>query len=197
MTDTRTSEGVDAYARDLTRWRTEFEALRPLLLELELEESIKWRKPCYSAAGSNIAIFQPFKDMCALMFFQGALLADEPGLLREQGANSQSALRLEFRSVDDVRAAAPHLAGYVREAIENARLGVRVEKKRTEDYDVPQELLMRFDDDPRFREAFESLTPGRQRGYLLHFADAKKPETRMARIDRYAPRIFDGLGMHD
>lgn len=188
---------VDTYAAGLDRWRAEFDALRALLLATGLDEEIKWRKPCYSSDGSNIVIFQPFKGQCALLFFQGALLSDNAGLLREQGANSQSSLRLEFRSLDDVRTVKPHLAGYVEEAVANARDGVQVERRSTAEYPMPEELLMRFDEDARFREAFESLTPGRQRGYLLHFSDAKQSATRFARIDRAAPRIFDGLGMHD
>ncbi len=188
---------VDTWRDQLERWRDEFDALRPMLLELGLVEQYKWRKPCYGTGESNVVIFQPFKAMCALLFFQGALLDDEPGLLREQGANSQSSRRLEFRSLDDVAVAAPHLEAYVRQAVANAEAGVTVDTKQTADYPVPDELRMRFDEDSRFREAFEALTPGRQRGWLLHFSSAKKPETRIARIDRAGPRIFDGLGMHD
>jgi uncharacterized protein YdeI (YjbR/CyaY-like superfamily) len=197
MATPRTHPDVDTYAAELTRWRDEFDALREQLLELELDEEFKWRKPCYSSGGANIVIFQPFKECCALMFFKGVLLDDPDGLLREQGANSQSALRLEYRSLDDVRATADALPRLVAQAVENERNGLQVSRKETIEYDVPHELLMRFDEDPRFREAFEQLTPGRQRGYLLHFSDAKRPETRLARIDRFAPRIFEGLGMHD
>ncbi len=192
-----TPSTVDEYAEQLTTWRAEFEALRTQLLDTGLDESIKWRKPCYGSGGANVVIFQPFRDLCALMFFQGALLDDPAGLLREQGEHSQSALRLEFRSLDDVRAVQEVLPAYVAQAIENERAGRRVERRTTAEYDVPEELLMRFDEDPHFHDAFQKLTPGRQRGYLLHFADAKKPATRMARIERLVPRILDGLGMHD
>lgn len=192
-----TTSDVNTYAAELTEWREEFAALRAMLLELELVEEFKWRKPCYTHDGANIVIFQPFKQLCALMFFKGALLEDRAGLLREQGSNTQSALRLEFRSLEDVRAVEPHLADYVRQAVANERDGLTVQRKETAEYDVPDELLERFDEDPRFREAFEALTPGRQRGYLLHFGGARKSETRAARIERYADRILDGLGMHD
>ena len=197
MATFQTNPDVDAYAEHLERWRAEFDELRTLLLRTGLVEQFKWRKPCYSSDGTNIVIFQPFKELCALMFFQGALLTDTAGLLREQGANSQSALRLEFRSPTDVHAAAPHLAGYVAEAVRHAKEGSQVERRSTAEYPMPDELLLRFEEDARFREAFESLTPGRQRGYLLHFAGAKQSATRLARIDRCTPRIFDGLGMHD
>lgn len=188
---------VDAYAAGLEAWRPEFDALRALLLAAGLEETVKWRKPCYVGGGANIAIFQPFQECCALMFFQGMLLSDPASLLRAQGEHSQSALRLEFRSLDDVRAVEPHLAAYVAEAVANAQAGAKVERRSTAEYPMPDELLLRFEDDSRFREAFEVLTPGRQRGYLLHFAGAKQSATRLARIDRATPRIFDGLGMHD
>ena len=198
MGTTRANTDIDEYAAGLRRWGDEFAELRPQLLAIEeLSEELKWRKPCYVAGDSNIVIFQPFKDLCALLFFQGALLDDPAGLLQEQGPNSRSSLRMEFRSVDDVRAVTAHLPAYVRQAIDHARAGLRVPKRATSDLDMPEELLAAFDEDPRFREAFEALTPGRQRGYVLHFGGAKRPETRAARIERLAPRIFDGLGMHD
>jgi uncharacterized protein YdeI (YjbR/CyaY-like superfamily) len=190
-------ELVDDYALTLDRWRPEFEALRPQLNATELVEEFKWRKPCYTCDGSNIVIFQPFKAMCALLFVAGRLLDDPEGLLREQGRHTQRSLRLEFRSMDDVRAVEPHLAGFVQQAIANERAGLTIPRKDTSEYDMPEELLMRFEEDPHFFEAFDALTPGRQRGYLLHFGDARKPETRIARIDRCTPRILDGLGMHD
>lgn len=188
---------ADAYAERLERWRPEFDALRELVLATGLDEAFKWRKPCYTSEGANILIFQPFRDCCALMFFQGALLADPAGLLREQGANSQSALRLEFRSLDDVRAVEPHLPGLVSEAVANARADVKAPRRTTAEYPMPEELLTRFAEDDHFRAAFEALTPGRQRGYLLHFSGAKQSATRAARIERCEPRILDGLGMHD
>jgi uncharacterized protein YdeI (YjbR/CyaY-like superfamily) len=191
------NQQVDQYAVRLRAWGEEFAALRELLLGTELVEEFKWRKPCYTADGKNIVIFQPFKELAALMFFQGALLTDPHKELREQGENSQSALRLEFRSLADVRHAETFLGDYVQEAIQNARANRTVARKTTAEYPYPEELLRRFDESPRFREAFEALTPGRQRGYLLHFAAAKQSATRTARIERYEDRIFDGLGLQD
>jgi uncharacterized protein YdeI (YjbR/CyaY-like superfamily) len=193
----RRNQLVDDYAAKLTTWRDEFAALRALLLETELLEERKWRKPCYTTGGKNIVIFQPFKELAALLFFQGVLLTDPHHVLREQGEHSQSALRLEFRSLADVRQAETFLGDYVEEAIENARAGRIARRKATAEYPYPEELLVRFGESPRFREAFEALTPGRQRGYLLHFAAAKRSATRAARIERYEDRIFDGLGLHD
>lgn len=193
----RTSPEVDAYVAELEHWREELVELRSLLLESGLDEQLKWRKPCYVSDGKNIVIFQPFKEFAALMFFQGALLDDPHDVLREQGEHTQSARRLEFRSMADVEQARTYLAEYVAQAVEHARAGREVRRRSTAEYPWPEELLTRFDEDPRFREAFEALTPGRQRGYLLHFAGAKQSATRTARIERYADRIFDGLGMHD
>ena len=191
------NQQVSDYAAELGTWRDEFSALRRMLLEAGLVEEWKWRKPCYTANGKNIVIFQSFKQFAALLFFQGALLTDPHDVLRKQGENSQSALRLEFRSLADVRRAEAFLGDYVREAVENARAGRTAPRKVTAEYLCPEELSLRFDEDPRFREAFEALTPGRRRGYLLYFAGAKRSATRAARIERYEDRIFDGLGMHD
>lgn len=151
MPESNAAAAVDAYATRLEHWRAEFDASRPLLLATGLEESIKWRKPCYSGGGANIVIFQPFREMRALMFFPGVLLRDPAGLLRSQGANSQSALRLEFRSPEDVRAIEPHLASLVAEAVANAQAGVQVERRSTAENPMPEELLLRFDEDARFR----------------------------------------------
>ena len=189
---------VDAFAATLSMWREEFLALRAMLSDTELTEALKWRKPCWTHAGANIVIFQPFQDLCALLFFKGALLADPYGLLREQGENTRSALRLEFRSLDDVRTAAEALPELVADAIRVQAAGLAVERApepSAEDY--PDELHAAFEASPGFRDAFERLTPGRRRGYLLHFGAAKRSATRTQRIERMQDRIMDGLGMHD
>ena len=194
MSDSR----VDEYAARLDRWRDVFAALRPILLDTELTEAFKWRKPCYTHAGRNIVIFQPFNDLCALMFFKGALLTDPKGLLREQGENSRSSLRLEFRSVADVRSTESALRDLVADAIRVERAGLRMEKPAPPTHrDYPAELVALMAADPAFRDAFERLTPGRQRGYLLHFNAAKHSATRAARIERVQDRIMEGFGIHD
>jgi uncharacterized protein YdeI (YjbR/CyaY-like superfamily) len=194
MSDSR----VDEYAARLDRWRDEFAALRTILSGTELTEEFKWYKPCYTHAGKNIVIFQPFKDLCALMFFKGALLNDPKALLREQGEKSRSSLRLEFRSVADVTGTKSALRDLVADAIRVEKAGLRVKEPapaRTRDY--PRELAALMEADPAFRDAFERLTPGRQRGYLLHFNGAKQSATRAARIERVRDRIMEGFGMHD
>lgn len=189
---------VDEYAARLERWRDEFAALRTVLLDTELTEAFKWHKPCYTHAGKNIVIFQPMNDVCALMFFKGALLHDPQALLREQGEHSRSSLRLEICSVADVTSMESALRDLVAEAIRVEQAGLRVEDPAPPTHrDYPNELLALMDADPGFRDAFERLTPGRQRGYLLHFNGAKQSATRSARIERVRDRVMEGFGLHD
>jgi uncharacterized protein YdeI (YjbR/CyaY-like superfamily) len=194
MSDSR----VDEYAACLQRWRDEFVALRTILSDTELTEAFKWHKPCYTHAGKNVAIFQPFNDLCALMFFKGALLNDANALLREQGENSRSSLRLEFRSVAEVMSMESAVRDLVADAIRVEQAGLRVHKPTPPTgRDYPRELSALMDADPAFRDAFERLTPGRRRGYLLHFNGAKQSATRAARIERVQDRIMEGFGLHD
>ena len=194
MSDSR----VDEYAAGLGRWGDELATLRAILADTELTEEFKWRKPCYTHAGKNIVIFQPFNDLCALMFFKGALLNDPQALLREQGENSRSSLRLEFRSAADVLRMESALRNLVADAIRVEQAGLRVERPAPPTHrDYPDELVALMDADPVFRDAFERLTPGRQRGYLLHFSGAKQSATRAARIERVRDRIMEGFGIHD
>jgi uncharacterized protein YdeI (YjbR/CyaY-like superfamily) len=189
---------VDEYAACLERWRDEFAALRTILSDTELTEAFKWHKPCYTHAGKNIVIFQPFNDLCALMFFNGMLLNDPKALLREQGENSRSSLRLEFRSVADVTSTKSALRDLVADAIHVQQSGLFVKKPAPPTRrDYPGELVALMEADPAFRDAFERLTPGRQRGYLLHFNGAKQSATRAARVERVRDRIMEGFGMHD
>jgi uncharacterized protein YdeI (YjbR/CyaY-like superfamily) len=198
MTHTPKNPKVAKYINGMRAWRAEFEALRPTLLRAGLDEEFKWYKPCYTYRGSNVVIFQPFRELCALLFFKGALLQDPDGALKEQGENTRSALRLEFRSVADVTAAKKTIAALVQDAIRVEQAGLSVPKRAaTDDGPYPDELDMLLDTDSALRDAWERLTPGRRRGWLLHFNAAKQSKTRVARIDRATPRILEGFGMHD
>jgi uncharacterized protein YdeI (YjbR/CyaY-like superfamily) len=198
MSEMQKDPRVDAYVEALRSWRAEFESLRPLLLAAGLEEQFKWRKPCYAYEGSNVVIFQPFKALCALLFFKGALLDDPGGALREQGENTRSALRLEFRSVADVKAAKRTIAALAKDAIRVEQDGLSVPKRAaTDDGPYPEELHMLLEEDEALHDAWERLTPGRRRGWLLHFNGAKQSKTRVARIERATPLILEGFGMHD
>jgi uncharacterized protein YdeI (YjbR/CyaY-like superfamily) len=198
MTGTPKNPQVAKYIAGMRAWRAELEAVRPVLLGAGLDEELKWYKPCYSHGGSNVVIFQPFKELCALLFFKGALLEDPDGALTQQGQNTRSALRLEFRSVADVTSATKTIQALVQDAIRVQEAGLSVPQRAATDAGpYPEELEMLLDADAALRGAWERLTPGRRRGWLLHFNAAKQSKTRLARVERAIPRILEGLGMHD
>lgn len=188
---------VGAFIGRSTRWRSAMEALREILLECDLVETVKWGKPCYTAHGGNIAIMQPFEAHLSLMFFKGALLSDPEGILRSQGENTQAALRIEFTSVEQVRGLESVLRSYVDEAIAVEKAGTDVPKKDVQAYPVPAEFEDRLRTDSTYREAFEALTPGRQKSWLLHFSGAKRAATRERRVEQGRARIMDGKGFHE
>jgi uncharacterized protein YdeI (YjbR/CyaY-like superfamily) len=175
------------------RWKPEIAEARRVLAGLGMTEGRKWGKPTYTVDGKNIVILQGFKEYFALGFFQGALLEDSEKVLVQLG-RTQAARVMKFTSAKDITAKAAMIKAYLREAIAIANSGRRATKKTTSDVPVPEELSERFRCDPRFKRAFEALTPGRQRSYLYHFAAAKQSATRRARIDRATPAIFDGRG---
>ena len=175
------------------RWEAEIEAMRRVLAGIAMQEECKWGKPTYTVDGKNIVILQGFKEYFALGFFQGALLKDPRKLLVQLG-QVQAGRVMKFTSAKDITAKAATIKAYVREAIAVEKAGLRVEPKKTSDYPVPDELTERFRRDARFKRAFEALTPGRQRSYLYHFAAAKQSATRVARIEKAMPAIFEGRG---
>jgi uncharacterized protein YdeI (YjbR/CyaY-like superfamily) len=175
------------------RWRPEIEALRAILADLPLTEERKWGKPCFTWDGKNIVILQGFKDYFALGFFQGALLRDPRKLLVQLG-QTQAGRVMKFASAKEIAAKASTIKTYVREAIAAEKAGLRVQKKKTSDFPVPEELKEMFRKEPQLEKAFAALTPGRQRSYLYHFAGAKQPATRTARIEKAMPAIFAGRG---
>jgi len=174
------------------RWRAEIAELRRILAGFDLSEECKWGKPCYTTAGHNVVIIQGFKEYCALGFFQGALLKDPKKLLVQLG-QVQAARVMKFTSAGEIAAKATTIKAYVREAVAAAKAGRKVETK-ARDLPVPEELADKFRRDARFKRAFEALTPGRQRGYLFHFSAAKQSATRVARIEKAMPAIFEGRG---
>jgi len=175
------------------RWEPEVAAMRRVLAGLGMKEECKWGKPTYTVDGRNIVILQGFKEYFGLGFFQGALLTDSKKVLVQPG-QVQAGRVMKFRSAKEISAKAATIKAYVREAIAIEKAGLRVKPRTTSDFPVPEELRRRFKTDPRFKHAFEALTPGRQRGYLYHFAAAKQSATRDARIERAMPAIFEGRG---
>lgn len=186
---------VDAFVARAEAWRPEIEKLRTILLSLGLDEDLKWGKPCFVTEGKNVAIIQPFKAHCSLLFFKGALLKDTHGLLRSQGANTQSAMRLEFTSQGQITK--PAVSSYVKQAIAVARAGLEVDLGARRELELPVELTRVLKKDRRLAQAFDALTPGRRRAYVLHFTGAKQTQTRSARIEKCIPKILAGLGMND
>jgi uncharacterized protein YdeI (YjbR/CyaY-like superfamily) len=186
---------VDAYIGRSKKRPEEMTALRPILLGCGLTEDIKWGKPCYSHDGKNIVIIQEMNDFLSLMFFKGALLSDPAGILKEQGPNSRSALRIEFTSAEDVARLADAVEAYIDEAIGVAEAGLDVEP--APELVLVEELQNRLDNDLALKAAFEALTPGRQREYNLYFSSAKQTTTRTARVEKYARKILDGKGFRD
>ena len=175
------------------RWKAEIAAMQKVLDGLGMTEECKWGKPTYTVDGKNVVILQGFKEYFALGFFQGALLKDPENVLVQLG-QVQAARVMKFTSTKEITGNAATIKAYVREAIAVEKAGLRVKPKKTSDFPVPAELTERFKRDPRFKRAFEALTPGRQRSYLYHFAAAKQSATRTARIEKAMPAIFEGKG---
>lgn len=178
------------------RWEAEIAEMQRILAGFGITEECKWGKPTYTVDGKNVVILQGFKEYFALGFFQGALLKDPKKVLVQLG-QVQAARVMKFTSVKEITAKAATIKAYVREAIAVEKAGLRVERKQTSDFPVPEELTARFRTDPAFKRAFEALTPGRQRGYLYHFAGAKQSTTRAARIEKAMPAIFEGRGFQE
>lgn len=189
------SPEVDAFVDRAKNWQAEIQTLRSILLACGLDEELKWGKPCFMFNGKNVTIIQPFKDHCSLMFFKGALLEDSHGLLRSQGNNTQSAMRLEFTGKDQIRKAV--VKTYVKEAIAVEQAGLKVDFKAKRELKLPEELTRTLNKNSDLAKAFHTLTPGRRRGYVLHFTGAKQPETRIARIERCIPKILAGKGINE
>ncbi len=188
---------VDEYFENAQSWQKEYEQLRRIVLDCTLTEDFKWRQPCYTFNGKNIAIIGGFKEYCALMFFKGVLLKDTHNILKAPGENSQSSRQIRFTNFQEILEMETTLRAYIFEAIEVEKAGLKVNLKKTSAYTVPKELKNKLAEDLAFKKAFEALTPGRQKGYLLYFSAAKQSKTREARIENYEARILDGKGFHD
>ena len=188
---------VDAFLKRQDTWRAEFEKLRGLLLDSGLTEELKWGQPCYALDGKNVALIHGFKEYCAILFHKGALMKDPEGILIQQTKNVQSARQIRFTSVQHVTKLAKTVKAYVREAIAIERAGLKVQFKKTEDIELPEELESKLAANARLKAAFASLTPGRQRAYIFHFSQPKLSTTRAARVEKHIPRILKGLGWDD
>lgn len=179
------------------KWKREFEKLRQIILDCGLNEDYKWMHPCYTINGKNVVLIHGFKEYCALLFHKGALLQDPHHILVQQSENTQAARQIRFTNVQVIIQMEDVLKEYIQNAIEVEKSGLKIEFKDTSEYTVPEELQQKFDEMPALKEAFESLTPGRQKAYLLYFSKAKQSKTRMNRIEKYMQKILDGKGLND
>jgi uncharacterized protein YdeI (YjbR/CyaY-like superfamily) len=178
-------------------WAAELVALRGLVLEAGLTEECKWGVPCYTINGGNVVIIHSFKEYCALLFFKGALLKDAKSLLIQQTENVQAGRQLRFTDVRDIVKLKTTIKAYLQEAIAVEKAGLKVAMKPTAEFAMPEEFQAKLDESLALKTAFEALTPGRQRAYLLHFAAAKQAKTREARIEKCTPQILSGKGLLD
>lgn len=188
---------VDFYFDKADNWKKEVLQLRKIILACGLAETLKWGCPCYTFENNNIVLIHVFKEYCALLFFKGALLNDADKILIQQTKNVQAARQVRFTSVKKINGLEKILKAYIFEAIEIEKAGLKVELKETEAFHMPEEFKLKLKENKALKTAFENLTPGRQRGYLLYFSAAKQAKTRETRIEKYLPEILNGKGLND
>ena len=188
---------VDFYFNKPTKWQKEIEKLRDIALDCGLNEELKWGCPCYSYKGDNIVLIHMFKDYCAYLFFKGVLLQDTKGILIQQTKNVQVARQIRFTGLAEIVKMKTTLKAYIFEAIEVEKAGLKVELKKTAEFTMPDEFKKKLAKDATLKTAFNALTPGRQRGYLLYFSSAKQAKTREDRIEKNIPKILKGKGLDD
>jgi uncharacterized protein YdeI (YjbR/CyaY-like superfamily) len=188
---------VEFFFSKAKKWREEFEKLRTIVLDCPLTEELKWGKPCYAFQENNIVLIHGFKEYCALLFMKGALLKDARGILIQQTENVQAARQIRFTNVREIVGMEPILKAYIREAIEVEKAGLEVNYKKTSEFTIPEEFQRKLDENRALKTAFAALTPGRQRGYILHFSAPKQSKTRESRIEKCRRQILNGKGLND
>jgi uncharacterized protein YdeI (YjbR/CyaY-like superfamily) len=194
---TKPNPKVDFFFTKAEAWQKELKKLRSIVLDSQLTEELKWGVPCYTLEKDNIVLIHAFKEYCAYLFFKGALLKDTHGILIQQTKNVQSARQIRFTSVREITELEPVLKAYIRQAIDVEKSGLKVDFKKTAEYKIPKEFQEKLIENPALKDAFEALTPGRQRAYLLYFSAPKLAKTREARVEKYIDVILDGLGLND
>jgi uncharacterized protein YdeI (YjbR/CyaY-like superfamily) len=197
MTNSRTNPRVDFFFNKADKWQEEYKKLRTIILDCGLTEELKWGKPCYALEKDNIVLIHGFKEYCAVLFFKGALLKDPRRILIQQTENVQSARQVRFTTLQEIVKLAPTLKAYIKEAIEVENAGLKVTLKKTSEFKMAEEFQNKLDKMPALKKAFFALTPGRQRGYLLHFSAPKQSQTREARIEKCTPQILNGKGLNE
>ena len=188
---------VDFYFTKAKKWQEELSQLRLIILDCGITEELKWGCPCYTYHNKNIVLIHAFKEYCALLFFKGALLNDPKNILVQQTKNVQSARQIRFTNSTEITKLTRHLKAYIYEAIEVEKAGLKVESKKASAYPIPKEFKKKLKEQPSLKNAFEALTPGRQRGYILYFSAPKLSKTRETRVEKYMPQILKGKGLND
>jgi uncharacterized protein YdeI (YjbR/CyaY-like superfamily) len=188
---------VDFYFRKAEKWQAELAKLRTIVLECGLSEELKWGCPCYTLDETNIVLIHVFNEYCALLFFKGALLKDANGILVQQTKNTQAARQIRFTNVREIVEMETILEATIHEAIEVEKAGLKVKFKKTTEFSIPEELQNKLDEIPALKSAFDALTPGRQRSYILHFSAPKQSTTRESRVEKCMQQILDGKGLND
>ena len=197
MANSSLNPKVNAYIRKAKKWQPELEALRAILLESGLTEELKWGKPCYLHGNSNVVIIQDFKEYFALLFFKGILLKDPKGILLKTGENTHVGRQLRFTSAAEIVKMKATIKAYIKEAVEAEKAGLQVPEKELKEIVLPEELKKQLNAKPALKKAFHALTPGRQKGYLFYFNQAKQAATRQARVEKCIPQILAGKGLND
>lgn len=188
---------VNFYFSKAENWQKELEALRTIVLDCGLTEELKWGVPCYTFGKRNIVLIHAFKEYCALLFVKGALLSDPNSILIQQTEHVQAGRQIRFTSTREIVELKPILKAYIYEAVEVEEAGLKVDFKKTAEFNIPEEFQKKLDEDPALKAAFKALTPGRQRGYLLHFSAPKQSKTRVSRVEKAVQDILDGKGLND
>jgi uncharacterized protein YdeI (YjbR/CyaY-like superfamily) len=188
---------VDGFIRAARTWQAEFKKLRMIILDCQLTEELKWGVPCYTFQKRNVVLIHGFKEYCALLFFKGALLRDDNGILIRQTENVQAGRQIRFTDVREIRAMEPILKDYIHEAIEVEKAGLKVTFKKTGEFRIPEEFRRKLDESPALKTAFHGLTPGRQRAYILYFSAPKQSKTRTSRVEKCLRQILNGKGLED
>lgn len=197
MSNSTMNPMVDDYLSKAQKWQEEFKKLRMIILDCELTEELKWGVPCYTFQKKNIVLIHGFKEYCALLFHKGALLQDAHRILIQQTENVQAARQIRFTNVREIVAMETILKAYIHEAIEVEKAGLKVNFKKITEFIIPEELQIKFDEIPALKTAFEALTPGRQRAYILYFSGPKQSKTRESRVEKCKQQILNGKGLND
>ena len=188
---------VDFFFNKAEKWKEAFERLRKIVLDCGLNEELKWGVPCYTYQKNNIVVIHGFKEYCALLFHKGVLLNDSHSILIQQTEHVQAARQIRFTHVQEIIELESVLKTYIHEAVEVEKAGLKVDMKKTTEFKLPEEFQHKLDEIPDLKAAFEALTPGRQRAYLLHFSTPKQSKTRASRVEQYIPQILNGKGLND